>query len=123
MTLQGAAADRLLVPGGQDEVAPRRRELRRRGGDAERRIVAGFEPGPQLLEVAFETISGGRTGGILHGEMDGAAAEQALNRAHGGEQGRALRLREGGEERRGGLVRQAIQRGQFLAAGGGERDK
>src|SRR2546422_7536129 len=57
MTLQGAAPDRLSVQDGHNEVAPRRRELRRRGRYAERRIVAGFEPGPQLLEVALDRKS------------------------------------------------------------------
>src|SRR5882724_3405283 len=51
MTLQGAAPERRSVQHGHNEVAPRRRELCRRGRYTERRIEAGFEPGPQLLEV------------------------------------------------------------------------
>src|SRR6184192_2052293 len=52
MKLQGAAPDGLFVQGGQHEVALRRRELRRRGRYAARRIVAGFEPDRELREVA-----------------------------------------------------------------------
>src|SRR2546425_3707601 len=83
MTLQGAAPDRLSVQDGHNEVAPRRRELRRRGRYAERRIVAGFEPGPQLLEVAFETIPGGWTGGSQHREGGGGAPGGGPTRAPG----------------------------------------
>src|SRR5438128_10603698 len=121
MTLQGAAPDWLVVQRGQNEVPLRRRELRRRGRSAERRIEAGFETGRKLLEVAFETIPGGLTVRIHHGEADRAAAEEALNGPHGGYERRAVRFREGVEERRGGLVRQAIQHRQFLAASAGER--
>src|SRR5438876_7829444 len=72
MTLQGAASHRLSVPAGQNEVALRRRELRRHDRDTARRIDAGFETGRQLLEVAFQTIPGGRTVRRLHREADGA---------------------------------------------------
>ncbi len=75
MTLQGAAPDGLFVQGGQHEVAPRRRELRRRGRYATRRIVSRVEPGRELREVAFETVPGGRTVGILYREADGAACK------------------------------------------------
>src|SRR3989442_6090785 len=115
MTLERAAADRLLVQGGQNEVTARRRELRRRGGCGERRIEAGFEPYCQFLEVALDAVPGGRTVRVLHGEADGAAAEQALHGTHGREESRALRFRQGVEERRRGLVRQTIQHGQRLA--------
>src|SRR5258705_6342000 len=120
MTLQGTAPDWLLVQRRQHEVAPRRRELRRSGGYAARGIVAGFEAGLQLLEVAFKTVLGGRTVGILHGEADSAAAQEALNGLHGREEGRALCFRKRFEERRRGLIRQAIQDAQLLAAGGRE---
>src|SRR5438094_10345920 len=75
VTLQGSAPDGLFVQGGQHEVALRRRELRRRGRYAARRVVAGFEPDGELREVAFEAIPGGRTVGILHRQADGAACK------------------------------------------------
>src|SRR2546425_1252314 len=120
MTLQRAAPDRLSVQGCQNEVTARRREVRRRGGCGERRIEAGFEPYRQFLEVALNAVLGGRTVRVLHGEADGAAAEQALNGPHGREQRRAWRVRQGVEERRSRLVRQAIQQRQLLAASGRE---
>src|SRR6266853_930307 len=75
MTLQGAAPDGLFVQGSQHEVALRRRELCRRGRYAARRIEAGFEPGRELREIAFETVPGGRTVGILYRQADGAACK------------------------------------------------
>ena len=104
MTLQRAAPNRRVVQAGQNEVTPRRRELRRRGGCGERRIEAGFEPDREFLEVALKAVLGGRTIRMLHGESDGAAAEQAFNGFHGGEERRALRFRERLEQRGGDLV-------------------
>src|SRR5437879_4535132 len=80
MTLQGAAPDGLFVQGGQHEVALRRRELRRGGRYAARRIVAGFEPDRELREVAFEAVPGGRTVGILHRQAPGAACKASQPR-------------------------------------------
>src|SRR5207302_8274844 len=73
VALQGAAPDRLSVQRGQDEVAARRRELLRRRRYAERGVVAGFEPGRELLEVALETILRRRTVGLRHRDEDGAS--------------------------------------------------
>src|SRR6266849_3908322 len=120
MTLQGAAPDRLSMERRQHEVTVRWRELPGRGRDAERRIETGFETGPELVEIARKTVARRRTDGVFHGEAHGAAPKQALDGLHGGEQGRALRFREGVEERRGSLVRQPIQNRQLFAAPGGE---
>src|SRR5204862_4125186 len=86
MAFQGATPHRLFVQGGQDEVAVRWRELRRRGRYAERRIETGFEPGLKLPEVVLEAIPGRRRVGIHYGQADGAATQQALNGLHGSEQ-------------------------------------
>src|SRR5256714_10671175 len=75
VALQGAAPHGLSVQSGQDEVAMRRRELRRRRRYAARGVVAAFEPGRELREVAFETVSGRGTVGLLHGEVDGVTVE------------------------------------------------
>src|SRR6266851_9958013 len=87
MTLQGAAPDRLSMERRQHEVAVRWRELPRRGRDAERRIETGFETRPELVEVACQTVSSGRTVGAFDGEAHGAAPQQALDGPHGVQQG------------------------------------
>jgi len=86
----------------QHEVAVRWRELPGCGRDAERRIETAFETRPELVEIARQTVV--RAAGLSGFSTERRTAPLRSMRSTvpmAASRGRALRLREGVEERRG----------------------